>query len=106
MSENHVIYNVTVVIEEAAEQEWLHWMKEVHIPEVMATGFFLDNRICKILAESEGGISYAIQYTCPSMLDFETYQKEHAPKLQKEHTERYNGKFAAFRTLLEIVHQH
>ncbi|PJC62354.1 MAG: DUF4286 domain-containing protein, partial [Flavobacteriales bacterium CG_4_9_14_0_2_um_filter_32_27] len=28
---------------------------------------------------------------------------EHAPKLQKAHLERYDGKFVAFRTLLEEV---
>jgi hypothetical protein len=32
-----------------------------------------------------------------------TYQRDHAPRLQKEHSEKYKGKFVAFRTLLEIV---
>lgn len=100
-----ILYNVTVNIDEDVHDEWLQWMKEVHIPDVMNTGFFLENKICKILAESEGGVSYAIQYLCNSMEDLEDYQKEHAPRLQQEHTERYAGKFAAFRTLLEVVHQ-
>ena len=101
-----IIYNVTVVIDESVEAEWLEWMKSIHIPDVMTTGFFLDNKICKILADAEGGVSYAIQYTCSSMDDLQDYQKLHAPRLQKEHTDRYNGKFAAFRTLLEVIHQH
>ena len=101
-----IIYNVTVIIEEAVEQEWLTWMKQVHIPDVMSTGYFLDNKICRILAESDGGISYAVQYTCKNMDDLNEYQKEHAPKLQKEHSAKYDGKFAAFRTLLEVVHLH
>ena len=101
-----IIYNVTVVIEEAVEQEWLNWMKENHIPDVMKTGYFLDNRICRILAEADGGVSYAVQYTCANMKDLEDYQAEHAPALQKEHAAKYNGKFATFRTLLEVIHQH
>lgn len=101
-----VIYNVTVIIEEDVEQEWLQWMKEKHIPDVMNTGYFLENKICRILAEADGGISYAVQYSCTSMADLDEYQEKHAPALQKEHTEKYNGKFAAFRTLLEVVHQH
>jgi len=100
-----VIYNVTVIIEEDVEQEWLQWMKEKHIPDVMKTGYFLDNKICKILAESEGGISYAVQYSCTSMADLDEYQEKHAPTLQKEHTDKYNGKCAALRTLLEVEHQ-
>ena len=31
------------------------------------------------------------------------YQKEFAPKLQKEHSEKFKDKFAAFRTILEII---
>lgn len=100
-----VLYNVTVNIDEDVHDEWLQWMKEVHIPDVMNTGHFLENKICKILAESEGGISYAIQYLCKDMNEYENYQSSHAPRLQKDHTDRYGGKFVAFRTLLEVVHQ-
>lgn len=99
-----VLYNVTVNIDEDVHDEWLQWMKEVHIPDVMATGHFLENKICKILAESEGGVSYAIQYLCSDMDQLDTYQELHAPRLQKEHSARYEGKFVAFRTLLEVVH--
>ena len=37
------------------------------------------------------------------MEDIEAYQKNHAARLQAEHSQRYEGKYAAFRTLLEIV---
>lgn len=101
-----IIYNVTVSIDEDVHDEWLQWMKEVHIPDVMNTGMFLDNRISKVLTgEEEGGLTYSIMYTCESMETLELYQKEKAPALQADHTKRYSGKFAAFRTLLEVVHQ-
>jgi len=101
-----IIYNVTVSIDYDARDEWLKWMKEVHVPDVMNTGMFIDNKICRILAEEQGGFSYSIQYTCKDMDTFDKYQLEFAPKLQQEHTNRYSGKFAAFRTLLEVVHTH
>jgi hypothetical protein len=99
-----ILYNVTINIDESVHDEWLHWMKTVHIPDVMATGFFLENRLARILAEEEGGMAYSIQYTLKSMDDYKTYQAPHAPRLQNEHSQRYNGKFGAFRTLLHIVH--
>ena len=40
-----LLYNVTVIIEDAAAEEWLQWMQEIHIPEVMATGKFVSNRL-------------------------------------------------------------
>lgn len=98
-----IIYNVTINIEESVHDEWLRWMKEKHIPAVMATGYFLENRFCRVLVEEESGKTYSVQYTCASMADLEEYRLKEAPRLQKEHTERFRDKFVAFRTLLESV---
>ena len=99
-----ILYNVTVSIDESVHDEWLTWMKEVHIPEVMETGCFTESKICRILAEEEGGKAYSFQYLAPDMETYEKYQSEFAPALQVDHTKKYGGKFAAFRTLLEVVH--
>ncbi len=98
-----IIYNVTVNIDEDVATEWLLWMKEVHIPAVMATGMFSGHRICRVLAEEQGGLTYAIQYTCPDMATYEKYRDTFAAGLQSETAKKYGGKFVAFRTLLEEV---
>lgn len=98
-----IIYNVTVNIENDVREEWLEWMKEKHIPDVMKTGHFLENKICKVLVDEEQGTTYSIQYTCESMETLNNYQREHSPRLQKEHAEKFANKFVAFRTLLEVV---
>ncbi len=99
-----IIYNVTVNIDHDAHDEWLRWMKEEHIPDVMNTGIFTESRILKILAdEDSGGTSYAIQYTCAGMEDYEKYRDQFAPGLQKAALDRFKDKFTAFRTLLETV---
>ena len=100
-----ILYNVTVNIDHDVHDEWLAWMKEVHIPDVMNTGLFIESRICRIHAEEQGGKSYSFQYLAKSLDDYERYQNEFAPKLQQEHTKRYEGKFVAFRTILEVVQQ-
>ena len=96
------IYNVTVNIDGAVHDDWLQWMKSVHIPDVLATGIFLDNRLCQVMVEEEQGITYSIQYRLKNLEDLERYQKEHAPRLQAEHGARYRDKFVAFRTILRI----
>lgn len=99
-----IIYNVTVNIEDDVHDDWLKWMKEVHIPDVLGTGMFTENRIMKVLVEEEtGGTTYAIQYTCESMERFRKYEAEFAPALRADADKQYGGKFVAFRTLLEIV---
>ena len=99
-----ILYNVTVNIDATIQKEWLAWMTEVHIPEVMATGCFTENKVCRILAEEQGGMAYSIQYFAPDMSTYIKYQTEFAPALQEEHAKKYNGKFGAFRTLLEVIH--
>ena len=37
-----ILYNVTVNIDTDVEEDWIEWMKETHIPEVMKTGFSLN----------------------------------------------------------------
>lgn len=100
-----IIYNVTVSIDETVHEEWLQWMRTTHIPDVMSTGLFLESRISRIHAEEQGGKTYAIAYLAESMELLELYQREHAPRLQKEHSERYAGRFAAFRTFMEVVEE-
>ena len=99
-----IIYNVTVNIDNSVADEWLTWMQEVHIPDVLRTGMFLENRIYRVLAdEDSGGKTYAIQYLCINMATYEIYRDTLGAALQAKVTNRYGDKFVAFRTLLEVV---
>jgi hypothetical protein len=100
-----ILYNVTINIDTDVHDDWFEWMIAVHIPDVMATGLFVENKMCRIHAFEEGGKSYSIQYFAKTQEDIDRYQEEFAPKLQEEHTSKYSGKFAAFRTILEVVHE-
>ena len=98
------LYNVTIKIDDSVREEWLDWMKKTHIPEVMDTGLFTSNRICRLLEnEEEGGATYAIQYTFKDLDDYTRYREIFAPSLQEKHLQKYRNKFVAFRTLLEII---
>ena len=48
-----ILYNVTINIDATIQKEWLIWMKEIHIPKVMETGCFTENKVCRILAEED-----------------------------------------------------
>lgn len=99
-----IIYNVTVSIDANVSSKWVNWMQDVHIPEVMNTGKFMECRMSKILAEEEGGLAYSIQYLCKDMETLEKYQNEDAPGLQRKHNELFADKAVAFRTLLDVIY--
>ncbi len=98
-----IIYNVTTNIDNDVHDEWLYWMKTIHIPNVMSTGHFLEYKMCKVLVEEEQGTTYSVQYTCANTTDLEKYRTQHGPRLQKDVANKYGDKAVSFRTILEII---
>ena len=99
-----LIYNVTAKVTWAIHEKWMQWMKEKHIPEVMATGCFTGNQVLRLLETDEAeGPTYAIQYRAEKMEDYQEYISTHAPAFRKELTERWGDNFIAFRSLMEVV---
>jgi len=99
-----LIYNVTTGVDKAIEQEWLIWMKEVHIPQVMKTKMFLGYRIYRVLtAEDADTVSYAIQYQAQSISKIEHYLDKFAPALRDDAKKKFGEGAVSFRTLLEEV---
>lgn len=100
-----ILYNVTVSIDESIHEDWLDWMRAKHVPEVMATGCFVEARISKVHGEEEGGFTFAMSYVATNQEKYDEYQNNHAAALQAEHNARYAGNVAAFRTMLTILEE-
>jgi predicted RNA-binding protein with RPS1 domain len=99
-----IIYNVTINIDDSVHDQWLTWMMEKHIPEIMETGKFFKAKLVKVLVVEEmGGSTYSIQYFAENKEKLEEYYKEHAPKLREEGARMFGDKMLAFRTELELL---
>lgn len=98
-----ILYNVTTSLDPEIEEQWVAYMRDTHLPDVMATGFFLKSQLCHLLNEEEGGVTYAAQYYCVSLEQLEEYQQVAAPALREEIEKHFSGRYASFRTTLEIV---
>ena len=102
-----IIYNVTVNIHESVHDQWMKWMQEKHISDVLATGNFTSARMVKVLVEEDmGGITYSIQYVTDSKETLERYYQEDAPRLREEGHGLFGDKMLAFRTELEFISEH
>ncbi|MCB0543533.1 MAG: DUF4286 family protein [Lewinellaceae bacterium] len=99
-----LLYNVTVTIDLDVHEDWVRWMRETHIPDVMTTGMFLSYRMCRLTGHDHADSEiYTMQYLVKDMAHLVRYQEEFAPGLQRQHSERYQGKYAAFRTVMELL---
>lgn len=98
-----VLYNVTVSVDEQCANDWVKYMMEQHIPEVLATGHFRDFRLCHVQGEAEGGITFAVQYMANNAEALDTYHRECAPALQADHQAKWGSRAVAFRTILPLI---
>ena len=102
-----IIYNVTTNIHESVHDQWMTWMQEKHIKDILATGKFTSARMVKVLIEEEmGGTTYSIQYTTDSKETLEKYYQEDAPSFRDEGAKLFGDKMLAFRTELELISEH
>lgn len=102
-----IYYNVTINIHESVHDQWLDWIQNKHIKDVIATGKFSSARMVKVLVEEEmGGLTYAVQFTTDSKETLQRYYNEDAPRLREESAKLFGDKMLAFRTELELVSEH
>ncbi|UCS94412.1 DUF4286 family protein [Echinicola marina] len=99
-----ILYNITVNIDLEVEEQWIKWMKEEHIPSVMATGIFNDNKFFKLMHEPhDGGVNYSVQYFTDSLEKVYEYQTKFLQAHQEDFQKSFKDKYAIFRSLLQEV---
>ncbi|MGB3181320.1 MAG: DUF4286 family protein [Cyclobacteriaceae bacterium] len=102
-TDHMVIYNVTVNVNNEILDDWMSFMKETHIPDVMNTGFFTGHRFLRLVKQEQEGTTYCIQYFTDTLAKLQQYMSAEAPRLQQDVASRYGEKALAFRTILESV---
>jgi len=99
-----IIYNITINVDESIHEDWVNWMQEIHVPEVLATGKFTKALMSEVLVKEDlGGVTYSIQYTCKSSELLLKYYQEDAQRLRDAVVKKFGDKFGVFRTEMKIV---
>ncbi|MFD1870963.1 DUF4286 family protein [Hymenobacter bucti] len=98
-----ILYNVTTSVEPRIADEWVAYMREHHMAEVVGTGCFIKSSLLRLLNEEDNGITYAAQYFAVSLEQLEAYQEHFAPALIAEMDKKFKGNYISFRTVLEVV---
>ena len=86
-----IVYNVTVQPTWAIHEQWLIWMRNEHVPEIMLTGLFTHHKILRLLDVDEtDGPTYAFQYFTSGIEKYELYIAVHAKQLRDKTLEKWN----------------
>jgi hypothetical protein len=98
------IYNVTTKVAHGIHTDWFHWMKNEHIPAVMATGCFTHFQFVRLLeTDEEDGVTYAVQYHAEAKANYNRYIELHAPALRNDSILKWGNQMMAFRSIMQVV---
>jgi hypothetical protein len=99
-----IIYNVTIKVNEAIAKDWLLWLQQEHIPDLINTGCFTKAVVLKLLDESEPeDPTYAVQYYAENKARLDSYLSQFATEMRNRAFAKWGDQFIAFRSVMEVV---
>jgi len=99
-----ISYNTTIKVDWSVARDWLNWEQEVHIPAIMATGYFDHWKIYRLLDQDEGdGPTYSIQFFTSSQNRYQQYLQTSADLFRQRRLEKWKDRFIAHHSATELV---
>ena len=98
-----IVYNETIIVEDASYDAWITYMREEHIPAVMATGYFDSYKILNVIDSPNEGVTTCVQYNTDSEARFAKFYNEHLHPLHTKHHELYENKYVLYSSLMETI---
>lgn len=96
------IYNVTIQLDKIIEKNWLQWMYQEHLQEVMDTGCFDSYTLLELLEPIEPETkTFIVQYFTDSNERYANYIENYAPLLRQKGLDKFQNQFIAFRSILK-----
>ncbi|MDH6306097.1 hypothetical protein M2459_002759 [Parabacteroides sp. PF5-5] len=97
-----IVYNTTFHIDSAILEESVAYLKNIYIPEAVASGFLQQPCLRRIMHTPEGeGESYSVQFHVKNMDTLEYWLEKEGHGMHQKLTSRFGNKIAGFTTLLE-----
>lgn len=99
-----ILYNITFTVAIEIEEDFVSWMKGTHIPDIFATGLFLEHKFFRLLNSPDDSVTnFSLQFYAENTQKLIEYEGRFAHALRYETQARYGEKALAFRTLLEAI---
>ena len=99
-----IIYNITIKVDAAIQSDWIKWLKEEHIPDILNTGCFGNANILQLLETDDSeGPTYAIQFQAESKALYNLYIEKFSGNMRQKSFEKWGNQFIAFRSVMQVV---
>jgi predicted ATP-dependent Lon-type protease len=99
-----IIYNITTKVNNSIAADWMQWLKNIHVKEVMESDCFTEYKIVKLLEIDEtDGPTFAVQFFAESKGLYNRYIEKFAGEMRKRSFEKWGDQFISIRTIMQIV---
>jgi len=98
-----LIYNETFIIDDAIETDWLQYIKNTHIPAILATGAFDSHKVLNVLDSPNEGVTYCLQFQTDKVERYSDFYYKHVEEIHANHNKNFEERFALFHTVMEEV---
>jgi hypothetical protein len=98
-----IVYNETIIMDEAIYEEWLSWMKAVYLPAVLQTEYFDSAKLLNIIDSPNEGITVCAQFNTDNIERYSLFTLGHRQQLQEMHRKQFENKFVLFSTLMQTI---
>lgn len=99
-----ILYNVTIKIDWSIHASWVEWMKEEHMPAMVATGCFTHYQLLRLIeVDDTEGPTYAAQYYADSKAFYNLYIEKFSAVQRQKGFDKWGSLFVAFRTVMQVV---
>lgn len=97
------IYNITVLVDVAIEEEWLNWIKPNLIRNVLETGFFHSYQLLQIMDSPNEGSTYCLQFHTNEISLLQSYQSLYTTQIESEHQLAFPDQLVTFSSAMKLI---
>jgi hypothetical protein len=100
-----ILYNVTTKTHYSICTNWLQWLQQEHIPDIISTGCFSHATVLQLLEPVDDDLSptFTVQFFAESKSLYNNYIEKFAPAMRQKAFDKWGDKFIAFRSVMQVI---
>jgi hypothetical protein len=97
-----IIFNTTYCVPAKAFEQWHHWLKNIHLPQMQETGLFTEPRLCRIFTAEDAEDSYSLQF-CTEEDSLLQWKETFGKAFESDFSQRFGNNVLYFSTVMEVL---
>lgn len=98
------IYNITIKVDWQIHEEWMEWIINTFIPDIMQTNCFEKKQFTRLHeVEESDGPTYALQFYALSKAQYNRYMQLYANSIMQHAQQAWKNQMLFFSTLMEVI---